>query len=146
MRSPGLAWPKITRTCNLTVAIAAPSAWAFDYGVGGQFVCIGAPFLRLRQPSKAVPPEITKVTGITDALVEGQVIDPAKVEAFIVEAALIIAHNAALECPLMALLCLRRSRHGRVNNFEVLVRERPLQSASFRPRRPQPGVDLFRRP
>jgi DNA polymerase-3 subunit epsilon len=69
----------------------------FDYDVGGQVVCVGAPFSRLRQPSKPIPPEITKVTGITDAMVEGQVIDPAEVEAFIGEAALIIAHNAAFD-------------------------------------------------
>lgn len=69
----------------------------FDYDVGGQIVSVGAPFSRLRQPSKPIPPEITKVTGITDAMVEGQVIDAAEVEAFIGEAALIIAHNAAFD-------------------------------------------------
>lgn len=69
----------------------------FDYDVGGQIVSVGAPFSRLRQPSKPIPPEITKVTGITDAMVEGQAIDPAEVDAFIGEAALIIAHNAAFD-------------------------------------------------
>ncbi|MDR7232746.1 DNA polymerase-3 subunit epsilon [Caulobacter sp. BE264] len=69
----------------------------FTYDVGGQIVSVGEPFSRLRQPSKPIPAEITKVTGITDAMVEGEVIDPAEVEAFIAEAALIIAHNASFD-------------------------------------------------
>lgn len=69
----------------------------FTYDVGGQIVSVGAPFSRLRQPSNPIPPEITKVTGITDAMVEGEGIEPAEVEAFIANAALIIAHNAGFD-------------------------------------------------
>ncbi len=69
----------------------------FTYDVGGQIVSVGAPFSRLRQPSKPIPPEITMVTGITNAMVEGDVIDPTEIETFIANAALIIAHNAGFD-------------------------------------------------
>jgi DNA polymerase-3 subunit epsilon len=69
----------------------------FNYGLDGRIFEIGKPFQRLRQPSNPIPPEITELTGITDAMVAGQVIDPAEVTAFAAPAALIVAHNAAFD-------------------------------------------------
>lgn len=69
----------------------------FTYDAGGRIVAVGEPFSRLRQPSRPIPPEVSKLTGLTDAMVEGHVIDPAEVETFIADAALVIAHNAAFD-------------------------------------------------
>jgi hypothetical protein len=39
---------------------------------------VGEPFSRLRQPSQPIPLAITALTGLTDAMVAGQSIDPAE--------------------------------------------------------------------
>lgn len=66
----------------------------FTYALDGRIFEIREPFQRLRQPSLPIPEEITRLTGIDDAMVQGQSIDPAEVEAFIEPANLVIAHNA----------------------------------------------------
>ena len=69
----------------------------FSYSKDGRIFEIGDAFQGLRQPSMPIPPEITKLTGIDDAMVEGKTIDPAEVASFAGPAALIIAHNAAFD-------------------------------------------------
>lgn len=69
----------------------------FHYDAGGRIVSIGEPFSRLRQPSKPIPPEITQLTGLTDEIVAGHVIDPADVASFVEPAALVVAHNAGFD-------------------------------------------------
>jgi len=69
----------------------------FDYDPDGRVVAVGEAFSQLRQPQKPITEEITRITGITDAMVAGRVIDPAEVARFIAPAALIIAHNAAFD-------------------------------------------------
>ena len=69
----------------------------FTYTAAGRVLAVEASFQGLREPSKAIPPEITALTGIDDALVAGKVIDPAEVAAFAAPAALVIAHNAAFD-------------------------------------------------
>jgi DNA polymerase-3 subunit epsilon len=69
----------------------------FTYGLDGRVFAIGEPFHRLREPSQPIPPEVTAITGLTDAMVAGHVIDPAEVAAFAAPAALVIAHNAAFD-------------------------------------------------
>jgi DNA polymerase-3 subunit epsilon len=54
-------------------------------------------FHRLREPGKPVPREITALTGIDDAMVAGQTLDPAEVASFAAPAALMIAHNASFD-------------------------------------------------
>jgi DNA polymerase-3 subunit epsilon len=54
-------------------------------------------FSRLREPSVAIPIEITKLTGITQEMVAGQVITPEEVEHFGSSAAVVIAHNAVFD-------------------------------------------------
>jgi DNA polymerase-3 subunit epsilon len=53
----------------------------------------------LQQPSVPIPPEITRLTGITDAMVEGQVVDIQSLRGLIEPADLIIAHNAGFDRP-----------------------------------------------
>ena len=67
----------------------------FTYGMDGEIYAVGAPFEQLRQPSKPIQAEITAITGLTDAMVEGHSIDADEVAAFAAPAALVIAHNAA---------------------------------------------------
>src|SRR6267143_2507793 len=45
-------------------------------------------------PGFSIPPEITKITGITDEMVTGQSVDDAMVKDLLGRAVLVIAHNA----------------------------------------------------
>ena len=56
-------------------------------------------FDELREPSEPISPEISRITGITDAMVKGRSIDPDAVADFIAPADLIIAHNARFDRP-----------------------------------------------
>uniref|UniRef100_B0T9C0 Exonuclease RNase T and DNA polymerase III n=1 Tax=Caulobacter sp. (strain K31) TaxID=366602 RepID=B0T9C0_CAUSK len=69
----------------------------FQYDEAGRLCGVGAPFVALREPSAPISAEITRITGITNAMVAGQSIDPAMVAAFIAPAAVIVAHNASFD-------------------------------------------------
>jgi DNA polymerase-3 subunit epsilon len=53
----------------------------------------------LQQPRVSIPPDITRLTGITDEMVAGQTIDITALEALIDPADLLIAHNAGFDRP-----------------------------------------------
>ncbi len=81
----------------------------FRYSLDGIIVDVGEPFDRLREPVAPIPPTITTLTGITDAMVAGQRIDQEEVTQFALSAAVVIAHNAAFDrrflerfCPLFS--------------------------------------------
>ncbi|NHT75513.1 DNA polymerase-3 subunit epsilon [Rhizobium sp. PP-F2F-G38] len=74
-------------------------AIAFTYNASGDIGDITGVFGGLRQPLAPIPLEITRLTGITDEMVEGQQIDVAALEAMMAPADLIIAHNAAFDRP-----------------------------------------------
>ncbi|MFC0284627.1 3'-5' exonuclease [Camelimonas abortus] len=67
-----------------------------DDGAAGDVVAV---YGALQQPAVPVPPEITRLTGITDAMVAGRRIDVAEVERIASGADLVIAHNAAFDRP-----------------------------------------------
>ena len=69
----------------------------FNYGLDGTVFSVGDSFQGLRQPSEPIAPEITAITGITNEMVAGQIIDPAAVATFAAPASLVIAHNAAFD-------------------------------------------------
>jgi len=69
----------------------------FTYGQDGQVHEVKEPFQHFQQPSKPISAEITKLTGITDQMVAGQVIDPGEVNAFAKDVVLIVAHNAGFD-------------------------------------------------
>ena len=77
----------------------------FTYGLDGQIYGIGDPFQQLREPSKPIPPEVTAITGIDDAMVAGQTIDPEEVTRFVAPASLVVAHNAAFDRKFLERLC-----------------------------------------
>ena len=70
---------------------------SFTYSLDGRVVEIGETFQRFQEPSAPISPEITRITGITDAMVAGHTIDVAEVAAFARPAALVIAHNAGFD-------------------------------------------------
>ncbi|MBD8653799.1 3'-5' exonuclease [Rhizobium sp. CFBP 13726] len=53
----------------------------------------------LQQPATTIPAEITKITGITDEMVDGQFIDIPMLRSLIEPADLVIAHNARFDRP-----------------------------------------------
>lgn len=77
----------------------------FRYALDGTVVEVMEPFSRLREPTNPISPEITTLTGITDAMVSGTSIDPLEVAEFVAPAAVIIAHNAAFDRKFLEQLC-----------------------------------------
>ena len=72
---------------------------AFSFDENGRIGDSTGIYGGLRQPSVSIPPEITKLTGITDEMVAGQSIDMAVLQALIDPADLVIAHNAGFDRP-----------------------------------------------
>lgn len=72
----------------------------FEYRLDGGIVAIHSPFHQFNEPSGPIPPEITKITGITNEMVAGHRIDHAAVANFIDGAAIVVAHNAAFDRPI----------------------------------------------
>lgn len=66
----------------------------FCFGESGEIAGVSETFQAFNQPSAPIPPHITRLTGISDAMVAGQTIDGAAVEAFVADATIVIAHNA----------------------------------------------------
>jgi DNA polymerase-3 subunit epsilon len=69
----------------------------FRYGENGEITGVTDVFQAFNEPSIRIPPEITKLTGISDAMVAGHAIDAAQVEAFVASADIVIAHNASFD-------------------------------------------------
>jgi DNA polymerase III subunit epsilon len=72
---------------------------AFTYDDDGRLGDVVGVFSALRQPYSPIPPEITKLTGITDDMVAGKTISIDAIEDFIAPADLVIAHNAKFDRP-----------------------------------------------
>jgi DNA polymerase III subunit epsilon len=69
----------------------------FDYGSDGSVFRVLDQFSRLREPTVAIPIEITKLTGITSEMVAGTTITQEEIEHFASSAAVVIAHNAGFD-------------------------------------------------
>lgn len=69
----------------------------FTYGPEGQIYSVENPYSKLREPSETISEEITKITNITNEMVQGKTIDPDEVFEFVKQAGLIIAHNASFD-------------------------------------------------
>ncbi|KNY12961.1 DNA polymerase III subunit epsilon [Shinella sp. SUS2] len=69
----------------------------FSFDEAGNIGDVTGVYGGLQKPSVAIPVDITRLTGITDAMVAGQKIDIAQVKALIEPADLIIAHNAGFD-------------------------------------------------
>jgi DNA polymerase-3 subunit epsilon len=64
-------------------------------------LCLDDAYAGLREPTIPIPPESTRVHGLSDADVAGQRIDAERVRALVASAHLIIAHNAAFDRPMV---------------------------------------------
>lgn len=65
----------------------------------GRILAVGPALSFLEDPGRPIPEEITRLTGITDAMVAGKAIDESAVGPLVAGAGLIIAHNAAFDRP-----------------------------------------------
>lgn len=72
----------------------------FTFGKdSGRIVSVGAAFVSLEDPGRPVPPEIVRLTRITDEMVAGQRIDDTQLKALADRTQLVIAHNARFDRP-----------------------------------------------
>jgi len=72
----------------------------FTFGKdSGRIVSVGIPFVSLEDPGRPVPPEIVRLTRITDEMVAGQRIDDAQLKALAGQSQLVVAHNAKFDRP-----------------------------------------------
>ncbi|MFQ6403744.1 3'-5' exonuclease [Methylophilus sp. 'Pure River'] len=70
----------------------------FEYcPITGQAYRVLETYDELEDPGISIPPESTKIHGITNTMVNGHHFDELAVQAFIAEASLIIAHNAKFD-------------------------------------------------
>lgn len=69
----------------------------FDFSSDGRIFGVGESFSRFRDPGRPLPATVTALTGITDEMVAGQSFDPSEVTAFLGNAVLVVAHNAAFD-------------------------------------------------
>lgn len=88
-----------TGLSHVTDQIIEVGAVAFTYNDEGAFGDVVGVFSGMQQPTIPIPAEITRLTGITDAMVQGQTLDLRSLEAMIEPADLIIAHNAGFDRP-----------------------------------------------
>lgn len=71
----------------------------FRYDEAGRIVQVGQPRVWREDPERVLDPRITRLTGLTNATLEGQAIDEAAAIDIISSADLIVAHNAAFDRP-----------------------------------------------
>lgn len=102
-------------------------AVAFTYGDDGAIGDVVGVYGALQEPSRPIPAEITRLTGITDAMVAGQHIDEAALAALLEPADLVIAHNAAFDRP----FCEGLSPVFAVKAWACSVREVPWRDYGF---------------
>lgn len=87
----------LDRTNDEIIEIAARKI-AFN-SKDGSIVQIGEVFSGMQEPSRPLPEEITKLTGIKQSDLKGKKIDWRAFDDFIKDAVLVIAHNASFDRP-----------------------------------------------
>jgi len=70
------------------------AAVRFEFNSAGQIGLVGPMYAGYEDPGVPLAPEITEITGITDAMLAGQRLDEAKIAALAEGCQLAIAHNA----------------------------------------------------
>lgn len=73
----------------------------FDFCQDGRIFRVHPAINQFEDPGVELSQEITDLTGITNAMVAGQAFDGAEIEREIAAAAVVIAHNAAFDRPMM---------------------------------------------
>ena len=72
---------------------------AFTFNDAGEIGDVTGVYGGLQQPTVPIPAEISRLTGITDDMVAGRMIDVARLKSLVDPADLIIAHNAGFDRP-----------------------------------------------
>ena len=93
----------------------------FTYTPEGDVLRVIDVFDQLQAPSAPIPPEVTRLTGISDTMVTGHAIDAGAVAAFVEGAAIIVAHNASFDRP----ICERSWPVFRTTPWACSMREIP---------------------
>ena len=84
------------------------AALPFSYDAQAGAICRALPAETgqwLHDPGKPIPAEITRITGIDDAMVAGKKIDAAALSALVEKSDLIVAHNARFDRPFCEGVC-----------------------------------------
>lgn len=71
----------------------------------GQVLSRDEGYGELQDPGEPISPEITRITGITDAMVQGKHIDWNRAHALLEQAQIVIAHNASFDRPFVDKIC-----------------------------------------
>ena len=72
----------------------------FTFGKdSGRIVRVGTPFVSLEDPGRPIPPEIVRLTRITDDMVAGRRIDDTQLKTLAEQTQLVVAHNAKFDRP-----------------------------------------------
>jgi DNA polymerase III subunit epsilon len=71
----------------------------FDYRPDGKIVGVGEPYVAFRDPARPIPPSVSALTGITDEMVAGAVVDGEAIRRLLHDVSLVVAHNAAFDRP-----------------------------------------------
>lgn len=97
----------------------------------GRIVDVGPSFRWLEDPGAPIPPEITALTGVTDAAVAGRRICDAEATCLILDADFVVAHNAGFDRPFVEArlpevagrpwICSMRDVDWRARGFEGRV-------------------------
>lgn len=93
----------------------------FSYLSDGLICDIGPPFEQFQEPSSPIPPTITRLTGINDAMVAGQRIDVDAVRALVDRASLVIAHNASFDRRFLERLTVSTIHGVKGTEFEAVI-------------------------
>ena len=92
-----------TGLCTSTDGVTELALIPFSYLADGRIINVHeeAALISLNDPGRPIPPEVTELTGITDAMVAGQQVDGDRVREFVEEADIILAHNASFDRPIL---------------------------------------------
>lgn len=77
------------------------AAVPFEFAGDGRVFGVGRTRMYFEDPGRRIPPEITALTGISDADVAGRRIDDARITALAWRSSLVVAHNAGFDRPMM---------------------------------------------
>jgi len=98
----------------------------------GRILEVGPAATWLEDPGRAIPKEVTRLTGITDDMVRGKAIDEAAASRLAEGAGLVIAHNAAFDRPFVdRRLAAFKDKAWACSQKEIAWRELGASSAAL---------------
>lgn len=74
---------------------------AFEFDRDGRVYALLDELSAFEDPGRSIPPEISRITGITDDMVAGQRLPDREIDALVEGAQLVIAHNASFDRPFL---------------------------------------------